>query len=314
MKPHLARSVERRFLLALALTALILIMEVVGSMLTGSLALLSDAAHVFLDIFALGISYLALRISALPTDDSHSYGFHRFEVVAALANGITLALVSAGIFIEAYHRFYAPEPVKSMELLAFAVVGLLVNLIVAFVLSGHIHEHEHGESNPGHASAQEDLNTKSAYLHVLGDAVSSVGVIVAAVVIWQTGWTLADPVASVLIGLIIIAGSSRVIRDSLHIIMEGVPRGISVSDVARAMSSVTGVVGIHDLHIWNICSGHAVLSAHVVLADQSLDQTHKVMEDLKRQLHEDFGIEHTTIQFECRSCPQGAAICNNIQT
>jgi len=302
---------------------MILIMEVVGSVLTGSLALLSDAAHVFLDIFALGISFLALRISALPTDDRHSYGFHRFEVVAALANGITLALVSAGIFIEAYHRFYAPEPVKSMELLAFAAVGLLVNLIVASVLSGHAHahgdehghEHEHGDDEHGHGPDQrEDLNTKSAYLHVLGDAVSSVGVIVAAIVIWQTGWTLADPIASVLIGLIIIAGSSRVIKDSLHIIMEGVPKGTCVSDVARAMGSVTGVVGIHDLHIWNICSGHAVLSAHVVLVDQSLDQTHKVMEDLKRQLQKDFGIEHTTIQFECRNCCESAAMCNNIKT
>jgi cobalt-zinc-cadmium efflux system protein len=272
-------------------------------MLTGSLALLSDAAHVFLDIFSLGISYLALRVSSRPADDRYSYGFHRFEVVAALANGITLALVSIGIFIEAYHRFYAPEAIKSVELLAFAVIGLVVNLIVAFVLIGRDRsEHE-----------IEDLNVHSAFLHVLGDAVSSVGVIAAALMIWRTGWTLADPIASVLIGLIIIAGSSRVIKDSLHIIMEGVPKSIPVQDVVQAMTSVPGVVDIHDLHIWNICPGHTVLSAHVVLADQSLNQAQEVMEELKRRLEEDFGIEHTTIQFECKNCGQGVVICPTIQ-
>jgi cobalt-zinc-cadmium efflux system protein len=220
-----------------------------------------------------------------------------------LANGITLALVSISIFIEAYHRFYAPEAIKSVELLAFAVIGLVVNLIVAFVLIGRDRsEHE-----------IEDLNVHSAFLHVLGDAVSSVGVIAAALMIWRTGWTLADPIASVLIGLIIIAGSSRVIKDSLHIIMEGVPKSIKVQDVVQAMTSVPGVVDIHDLHIWNICPGHTVLSAHVVLADQSLNQAQEVMEELKRRLEEDFGIEHTTIQFECKNCGQGVVICPTIQ-
>jgi cobalt-zinc-cadmium efflux system protein len=284
---------------ALALTALVLILEIVGSIITGSLALLSDAAHVFLDIFSLGISYFALRVSALPPDYQHSYGFHRFEVVAALANGITLALVSIGIFVEAYHRIYAPEPVKSIELLAFAVIGLVVNLIVAFVLLGRERsEHE-----------TEDLNVRSAFLHVVGDAMSSVGVITAAIIIWRTGWTLADPIASVLIGLIIIAGSSRVIRDSLHIIMEGVPKSIKIVDVVQVMQSVPGVVDIHDLHIWNICPGHTVLSAHVVLADQSLNQAQDVMDQLKRRLERDFDLSHTTIQFECRNCGQGVMIC-----
>jgi cobalt-zinc-cadmium efflux system protein len=278
-------------------------MEIVGGMLTGSLALLSDAAHVFLDIFSLGISYLALRVSSRPADDRYSYGFHRFEVVAALTNGLTLALVSIGIFVEAYHRIYAPEAIKSVELLAFAVIGLVVNLMVAFVLIGR----EHGEHEI------EDLNVHSAILHVLGDAVSSVGVIAAAIIIWRTGWTLADPIVSVLIGLIIIAGSSRVIKDSLHIIMEGVPKSIKIADVVQAMRSVPGVVDIHDLHIWNICPGHTVLSAHVVLADQSLNQAQEVMEEIKRLLEKDFDILHTTIQFECKNCGQGVVICPNIQ-
>jgi cobalt-zinc-cadmium efflux system protein len=303
MPKHTSQAVEKRFLLSLALTGLILVAEVVGGLWTGSLALLSDAAHVFMDIFALGLSYVALRLSALPPDDRHTFGFHRLEVLAALANGVTLAGVAIGIFIEAYHRLLAPEPVKSIELLVIAVVGLVVNLVVAFVLHGHVHtEGDH---------AVEDLNVKSAFLHVLGDAVSSVGVIVAALIIWRTGWMLADPIMSVLIGLMIIANSWQVTRASLHILIEGVPEGFRLADVAQTMGSVPGVADVHDLHVWSICSGHSSLSAHVVIADQSLGQAQDVMHELKRRLQSTFGVEHTTIQFECARCEQGAVIYAN---
>ena len=305
MPQHQDQTIEKRFLISLTLTALILIAEVIGGLWTGSLALLSDAAHVFLDIMALGLSYGALRLSAFPADDRHTYGFHRFEVIAALANGVTLAGVAIGIFIEAYHRLQAPEPVKSVELLVIATVGLIVNLIVAFVLGGHNHEHEDGEHEA------EDLNVKSAFLHVLGDAVSSVGVIVAALIIWRTGWTLADPLMSVLIGLIIVASSWRVTKASLHILVEGVPEGFHLADVAQTMGSVPGVTDVHDLHVWSLCSGHTALSAHVVVADQSLGQAQVVMDELKRRLRSGFGVEHTTIQFECAGCGQGRVVCAN---
>ncbi len=305
MPQHQNQTIEKRFLISLILTALILVAEVIGGLWTGSLALLSDAAHVFLDIFALGLSYIALRLSALPADDRHTYGFHRFEVIAALANGVTLAGVAIGIFIEAYRRLQSPEPVKSVELLVIATVGLIVNLIVAFVLGGHDHEHEDGEH------ATEDLNVKSAFLHVLGDAVSSVGVIVAALIIWRTGWTLADPLMSVIIGLIIIASSWRVTKSSLHILVEGVPEGFHLADVAQTMGSVPGVTDVHDLHVWSLCSGHTALSAHVVVADQSLGQAQVVMDELKRRLRSGFGVEHTTIQFECAGCGQGRVVCVN---
>jgi cobalt-zinc-cadmium efflux system protein len=188
MKPHEIKTVERRFLIAILLTGSILVVEVIGSWWTGSLALLSDAAHVFLDIFALGLSWLAIRLSSLPADERYSYGFHRFEVVASLANGLTLGFVSLGILLEAYHRLLEPVPVKGLDLLLLASFGLAVNLIVAFVLGGHHHEQED-------THAPEDLNIRSAMLHVLGDAAASVGVIVAALVIWRTGWTPADPIA-----------------------------------------------------------------------------------------------------------------------
>jgi len=301
MKPHPAHAVERSFLLSLALTIFILAVEVIGGLWTGSLALLSDAAHVFLDVVSLGLSYSALRFSSRPADEEHTYGFHRFEVFAALVNGTTLALVSVAIFIEAYHRIYEPSPVKGLELLLVAAFGLAVNLVVAYVLSGHQH-HDH---------CAVDVNVKSAFLHVVGDAASSVGVIVAALVIWRTGWTLADPIVSIFIGFIIIISSWRVIRSSVHILMEGVPEGFQISELAEAMGQVPGVEEVHDLHVWNLCSRHVVLSAHVVIADQKLASAGEIMDQLKLRLHDEFGVEHTTIQFECQSCGQGTVICDN---
>jgi len=292
MISHPSKSIERRFQISLALTAFILIAEVVGGWWTGSLALLSDAAHVFLDIFALGLSYSALRLSSLPADKNHTYGFHRFEVFASLINGITLVIVSVGIFWEAYHRLLAPEPVKGPELLLIAILGLMVNLIVAFVLGSHHHEeHEH-----------EDANVESAMLHVLGDAASSVGVIAAAIIIWRTGWTVVDPLVSILIGVIILAGSWRVIRSSAHIMMEGTPTCFNLLDVEEMMRHSHGVTDVHDLHVWNLCSHHALLSAHVVIAEQSIGRAQEVMDELSRRLLDDFGIEHATLQIEFRCC------------
>jgi cobalt-zinc-cadmium efflux system protein len=281
---------ERRFVLSLVLTGLILVAEIVGGLWTGSLALLSDAAHVFLDMLALGMSYVALRLATLPPDDRHTYGFHRMQVLAALANGATLLLVAFEIFREAWERFQHPAPVLAGPMLVVAVVGLAVNLIVALVLREHDHH---------------DLNVRSAFLHVLGDALASVGVIVAGVIILFTGWTVVDPLISVLIGLIIFTGSGRVLRESVHILAEGMPKGLRASDVADAMGRVPGIKEVHDLHVWTLSPSYVALSAHVMLADQALSQTQDVMKGLKRTLAEEFGIKHTTIQFECNHCGQG---------
>jgi len=291
---HHTLSTEQRFILSLTLTGAIFLAEVVGGLWTGSLALLSDAAHVFMDIFALGMSYGALRLAALPPDDRHTYGFHRLQVLAALANGATLLLVAFEIFREAWERFRNPAPVLAGPMLIVAVVGLAVNLIVALVLREHDHH---------------DLNVRSAFLHVLGDALASLGVIGAGVVILFTGWTVIDPLVSAAIGVILLLGSGRVLRESLHILAEGMPEGLKASQVAEAMRGVAGVVEVHDLHVWTVAPGYVALSAHVVLADQALSQTQEVMAGLKRALADEFGIEHTTIQFECESCGQGAVVC-----
>jgi cobalt-zinc-cadmium efflux system protein len=302
MNPHPNKALENKFVLSMILTAAILVAEVVGGYWTGSLALLSDAAHVFMDIFALALSYLALRLSALPADDRHTYGYHRLEVIAALVNGITLGWIAIEIFRESWMRWFNPEPIKSMEMLVIAVIGLVVNLVVAFVLGGHHHEHEEGEEE--HEEA-EDLNVRSAYLHVLGDAISSVGVIIAAALIWFTGWNWLDPLMSVFIGILIVISSWRVLKSSLHILVEGVPEHLSVEKIGQSMASVSGVKAVHDLHVWSICSGHIALSAHVITDDQKLTDGEGILTEIKARLKK-FGIEHTTIQFECDACGQGA--------
>lgn len=296
MPSHQDLNLGKRFLISIGVTVVVLLAEVIGGYWTGSLALLSDAAHVFMDVFALALSYLALRLSALPPDDRHTYGYHRLEVLAALLNGVTLGVVAVEIFQEAWERWQNPPAIRSVEMMIIAFIGLMANLIVVFVL---------GQREHGHELPSTDLNVRSAFLHVVGDALSSVGVILAAIIIWFTGWTWVDPLMSVLIGVLIVWSSWRVLKSSLHILVEGVPEGLSAAKVGQTMADVPGVQDVHDLHIWNICSGHIALSAHVVAADQSLAESHRLMTELRAQLSK-FGIEHATIQFECEACGQGA--------
>ena len=303
MKPHPNKNIENRFIVSMLITAAILVAEVIGGYWTGSLALLSDAAHVFMDVFALGLSYLALRLSALPADDRHTYGYHRLEVLAALVNGITLAAISFEIFSESWARWFHPQTVKSVEMMVIAVIGLIANLLVVFVLGGQSHTHEHTAGEAEHSHAQEDLNIRSAFLHVVGDAVSSVGVIIAAGIIWYTGVAWVDPLMSVLIGILILFSSWRVLKSSLHILVEGVPEGLSVVKIGQSMAEVAGVESVHDLHVWSICSGHIALSAHIITADQPLANGGLLMTELKKRIAL-FGIDHTTIQLECASCGQ----------
>jgi cobalt-zinc-cadmium efflux system protein len=187
-------------------------------------------------------------------------------------------------------------------MLVIAVVGLVANLLVAFVLGNPAHNHNHVE---GEQHQHRDLNVESAFLHVVGDAVSSVGVIIAGVLIWRTGLFWIDPLVSALIGVLILFSSGRVLRSSLHILVEGTPEGISVARVSEALSSLPGVVGVHDLHVWNICSGTVALSAHLVLTEQSSQDSGQTLGAVNQLLASQYGIEHTTVQFECVACGQG---------
>ena len=285
---------ENRFVLALALTGIIFLAEFIGGFWTHSLALLSDSAHVFMDAFALGLSYLAIRAAKLPADDKHTYGYHRMQVLAALTNGATLFLIAFEILREAWDRFQNPEAVSAGSMLVIAVIGLIVNLIVAFTLSKH---------------DQDDLNTRSAFLHVVGDAAASVGVIAVGVILLFVNWLWLDPLVSVMIGVLILFSSGRVLKESIHIRAEGMPEGMTATSIAESMRKVSGVSQVHDLHVWTVAPGYIALSAHVTVDDQSISQTAEMMNALKETLNESYEIQHTTIQFECENCGQGTVLC-----
>lgn len=304
MIAHEDEKKEKSFLLSLGLTSLTFLLELFGGILTGSLALISDSAHVFLDVFALGISYLALRTARQPADETHTYGFHRFEVLAALLNGLSLLLISIGIFYESWKRWKNPGEIEPTGMLWVAVIGLVVNLLVARVLHGHQHTHKHADHRQEGERQENDLNIRSAYLHVIGDAISSVGVIIAAILLEFTDWYWLDPLMSAIIGVIIISGSYRVLRDSLHILVEGVPDGIKISEVKNTIESVPGIRGIHDLHVWNICSGNIALSVHVLMDSTSNQNIDEVIRNINHLLQERYEIRHTTIQPEVIPCVQ----------
>jgi cobalt-zinc-cadmium efflux system protein len=287
---HLDTSIAGRFKYAIALTALTLVAETVGGFWTNSLALLSDAAHVFLDLFALVLSLAAIKLAARPASDTRSFGWHRAEVFASFINGLSVFLMALGIFWEAWGRLFHPEEVKSLPMFVIAAVGLVMNLVAA----GALHEHSH-----------DDLNVRSAFLHVIGDAAASVGVIVGGLVMYFTGWYVLDALISIAIGAIIFWGAGRVLRESIHILLEGVPRGLSISAVTEEIRKVEGVNDVHHLNIWTICSHILALSAHVDVQPDYKGRQAGVLRRIEELLLERYHITHTTLQVECTMCIEG---------
>ena len=290
---HLDKSIAGRFTWAIILTALTLVAEVIGGIWTNSLALLSDAAHVFLDLFALLLSLGAIKLASFPTSDTRTFGWHRAEVFASFINGVSVFLMAIGIFYEAWGRFGAPQEVKSLPMFVIALIGLAMNLISA----GALHQHSH-----------DDLNVHSAFLHVLGDAAASVGVIIGGVVMYFTKWYLLDALISVGIGCVIFWGSWRVIRDSSHILLEGVPRGMTGNVVADTIRGVEGVNDVHHLNLWAICSHIIALSAHVDVKPEFKREQAGVLRRIEELLFERHHISHTTLQVECTMCIEGPVI------
>jgi cobalt-zinc-cadmium efflux system protein len=286
-------TISRRLIFAIALTAITLVAEVIGGIWSNSLALLSDAGHVFLDLFALTLSLAAIKLATQPPNELHSYGWHRAEVLASLINGLTVFLMAIGILYEGSKRLISPEAVQTTPMLIIAVLGLIANLLAAKGLHSHSHD---------------DLNVKSAFLHVLGDAAASVGVIVGAVLMRYTGWYQADPIISIAIGLLILVGAGRVLREATHILMEGVPRGMSVDQVADCMRGIEGVADIHHLNIWSVCSHIFALSAHVEIQSENAGEREGLLHRIEYELAHEFHITHTTIQFDCSNCSGGPLI------
>lgn len=283
--PH-GKGDERSLRLTLLLTASVLLAEVIGGWWFNSLALLSDAAHMGTDVFALLVALMALRLSQRPADARQTFGYARSEALGAMLNASLLLVVAGFIVWEALERLFSPPEVSAIGMLGVAALGLLVNLIGLYLL---------------HGSRQQNLNLRAAYLEVLADTVGSVAVIVGALVMMSTGWTLVDPVIAILIALWITPRSLHLLRSSLRVLMEGVPEHIDLNAVRQAMASHQAVNDVHDLHIWSIESNLAALTAHLVI-DGDLQTADRVREEIASMLNQRFHIAHSTLQVELRHC------------
>jgi cobalt-zinc-cadmium efflux system protein len=266
---------------ALALTGGYMVVELVGALLTGSLALLADAAHMLTDVGGLGLALFAIWVASRPPTPAKTYGYYRAEILAALVNALVLLVVAGGILVEAWQRLVDPRPVLGGPMLAIGALGLVVNLVGAWLL---------------HRDAAHSLNVRAAYLEVLSDAVSSLGVIVAAGVVLVTGWTPADALVSAGIALVIVPRTWHLLRQAVNVLLEGVPAHLDLSAIEGAMIQVRGVVRVHDLHVWTLTSGREAMSAHVVVLD--VRESERLLDALHAVLHARFGIDHTTIQIE----------------
>jgi cobalt-zinc-cadmium efflux system protein len=278
---HTRAGDRKRLAIVLALVTVYMLAEFVGGILTSSLALVADAGHMLSDAAALALSLFALWIAERPANPRRTYGYYRAEILAALVNGATLIAMAILIFVEAYRRLAEPPEVMGDAMMAIAGGGLLINVIGLFLL---------------HGSKSGSLNLRAAWLHVLGDALGSVGAIAAGLLIWSFEWYWADPLASVLIGALVLYSSWSLVRESVTVLMEGTPKNLDVDRIRDAVISLDGVEEVHDLHVWSITSGLESLSAHVVVCD---GEDHAVVLARVRQLlHERFGIDHITIQIE----------------
>ena len=287
---------QKKFKFAVLITFCVFLGELIGGIWSNSLALLSDAAHVFSDAASLLISWLAIYLSTRPATSSRTYGYHRAEVFAAFVNGVSLIVISGWIFYKAYHRYMSPTEIKVTGMFIVACLGFVGNLLILWKL--------HGESHG-------NLNVRSAMLHVIGDTLSSVAVLVGGAIIFWTGWYPIDAILSFLIGGIILLGAVNVTREAVHILLENSPRNADADTVATHLRSLEPVKDVHDLHIWSLCSNYCALSAHVVVDENTTLASDRILEQINGELQAHFGISHTTLQLEQVACEQaGNLLCN----
>ena len=271
---------RRRLTLALVITAIVMLVELIGGWLSGSLSLLADAAHMLADVAALGLALVAAWIAQRPATPERSFGFMRLEILAAFINGAVLFGIAIGIGIEAWHRLHAPQLVNGPLLLGVAAVGFAANLAAVVVL---------------HRGHEHSLNQRGAYLHVLGDLLGSVGALVAGVIVLTSGWIMADPLISVLIGSLVLISAWRLVKESTDVLLEATPRHIALSDVHDRIATVPGVESVHDLHLWTVTSGVVAMSGHLVVKNPTDNQpVLEAVQDRMRAL----GIAHVTVQVE----------------
>ncbi len=294
----LANQTTKRLMLSLALTAAFVLVEVIAGIFGNSLALLTDAAHNFTDVIALGLSWYALKIATKPANAGKTFGYHRVGILVALVNSTTLILIAVGIFYEAYHRFIATPEVNAPILIGVGIVAFIINLVTALLV---------------HKGSESDLNLRSTFLHLMGDVMSTLGAVIAGVIIYFTQWNWLDPLVSVLIGGFILWNAWSILRQSIHILLESTPENIDMKEMVEKLHTVNGVRSVHDLHVWSINENLRMLSAHVVTDEVSLREGILIQNGINELLTHEYNIQHATLQLECEGCQYDGLFCSIVE-
>ena len=291
---HHTQPIGNKLKLGIVLTVFILAAEVAGGLISNSLALLSDAGHVFADILALSLSWYGVRQAERPASTHMTFGYHRVGVIVAIVNAVSIFAIAAIILYQAYHRLQQPPEVNSLLMVLVATLGLAVNAFVAFWLR---------------REQQNNLNVRSAFWHALGDALASIGVIIGGIIILLTGWFLVDPIISVLIGFVIILAAWRILREGLRVLLEAAPGHVDITKMVNALNRLPGVKDVHDVHVWSISPELHAMSCHVLIDDLSIAQAAGIRQKIEDLLRERFQITHATLQTECQQCASNDLLC-----
>ena len=290
-----ANHSTKRLSISLVITLIFVFLEAAAGIFSNSLALLTDAAHNLTDVIALALSWFAIRVTTRPSNERKTYGYHRVGILVALANSTTLVLISLGIFYEAYHRFINPPEVQSNILIGVGLIAVVINIVTAMLV---------------HKGSESDLNLRSAFLHLMGDVLSTIGAVIAGVIIYFTGANWLDPLVSVLIGFLILYNAWGILRDAIDILLEAKPRDIDAVKLVDDVMQVDGVLGVHDLHIWSITQNLRTMSAHVLTNDLPISSGADIQRQINEIVYHRYNISHATLQLECVNCLPDSLYCD----
>jgi cobalt-zinc-cadmium efflux system protein len=292
---EVAQQTTTRLSLSLFLTLAFVILEAAAGIFANSLALLTDAAHNLTDVIALGLTWFAVRITSQPANSQKTYGYHRAGILVALLNSTTLVLISIGIFYEAYRRFMNPPEVQSSILIGVGLIAVVINLVTALLV---------------HRGSQSDLNLRSAFVHLMGDVLSTVGAVIAGVIIYFTNANWLDPLVSVLIGFLILYNAWGILRDAVDILLEATPRDVNIKSMVEDIVQVDGVLGIHDIHVWSLTQSLRTMSAHILTDDVHISAAADIQRQINEIIRRRYNIAHATLQLECVDCFPDSLYCD----
>jgi cobalt-zinc-cadmium efflux system protein len=291
---EVTKQTTSRLSLSLFLTLAFVVIEASAGYFANSLALLTDAAHNLTDVIALGLSWFAIHLTSQPANSRKTYGYHRAGILVALLNSTTLVLISIGIFYEAYHRFISPPDVRAGILIGVGLIAVVINLVTALLV---------------HRGSESDLNLRSAFVHLMGDVISTVGAVIAGVVIYFTGANWLDPLVSVLIGFLILYNAWGILRETVEILLESTPRDVDIKKMVSEITEVDGVLGVHDLHVWSLTQNLRTMSAHILTEDISVSAGAEIQGRINELVYHRYNIVHATLQLECVDCDPSSLYC-----